>query len=77
MQVTGQATADELAGTLWRISSRSDAVGPECVEAGALPDGSGRVAVRHSHHPDATVLVYTADDWCGFLTALHHGEFDF
>ncbi|WP_199044499.1 DUF397 domain-containing protein, partial [Glycomyces salinus] len=42
----------ELAGIRWKISSRSTNNGGNCVEAGPLADGSGRVAVRHSHHPE-------------------------
>lgn len=67
----------ELAGIRWRISSRSDSGGGQCVEAGPLADGSGRVAVRHSHHPEGSLIVYTRAEWDAFLAGAKDGEFDF
>ncbi|MEO3922884.1 DUF397 domain-containing protein [Micromonosporaceae bacterium B7E4] len=61
----------------WHISSKSNTSGNNCVEAGPLADGSGRVAVRHSHHPDGPVIVYTRDEWDAFLAGAKDGEFDF
>jgi uncharacterized protein DUF397 len=57
---------DELANVGWHISSRSPTNGGSCVEAGPLLDGSGRVAVRHSHHQHAAVIVYTHAEWEAF-----------
>jgi hypothetical protein len=68
---------EELAGVAWHISTRSDDNGGNCVEAGPLRDGSGRVAVRHSHHPDGTVIVYSRAEWEAFTAGVHLGEFDF
>jgi len=68
---------DELASIDWHISSRSQSNGGSCVEAGPLRDGSGRVAVRHSHHPDAVVIVYTRTEWEAFTAGVRGGEFDF
>ncbi|MGH3687815.1 MAG: DUF397 domain-containing protein [Pseudonocardiaceae bacterium] len=48
-----------------------------CVEAGPLRDGSGRVAVRHSHHPDGAAIVYTRAEWDAFTAGVRLGEFDF
>ncbi|WP_199044703.1 DUF397 domain-containing protein, partial [Glycomyces salinus] len=45
-------SAAELDAIRWKISTRSTNNGGQCVEAGPLADGSGRVAVRHSHHPE-------------------------
>lgn len=70
-------SGEELAGIRWRKSSRSDSNGGQCVEAGPLADGSGRVAVRHSHHPDGSVIVYTRAEWVAFLAGARDGEFDF
>ncbi len=42
-----------------------------------LDDGSGRVAVRHSHHPEGSVIVYTRAEWDAFLSGAKDGEFDF
>lgn len=47
------------------------------MEAGPLADGSGRVAVRHSHHPDGQVIVYTRAEWGAFIGGVKDGEFDF
>jgi len=67
---------DARAGIAWRISSYSPNGGGSCVEAGALPDGTGRVVVRHSHHPDGLALVIGRDPWSAFLGALKDGQFD-
>ncbi len=67
--------AAELAGVAWHISTRSADNGGSCVEAGPLTDGSG-MAVRHSHHRDGAVLVYSRAAWMQFLGAVKNGEFD-
>lgn len=66
-----------LSGVDWHISSKSASNGGNCVEAGPLNDGTGRVAVRHSHHPDGPVIVYTHTEWAAFLNGVRNGEFDF
>ncbi|WP_329084102.1 DUF397 domain-containing protein [Streptosporangium sp. NBC_01469] len=68
---------DELAGVAWHISARSENGGGNCVEAGPLGDGSGRVAVRHSHRPGGEVIVYTRAEWEAFIGGVKDGEFDF
>lgn len=68
---------EELADVAWHISTRSPDGGGQCVEAGPLADGSGRVAVRHSHHPDGMVIVYTRAEWEAFVGGVKDGEFDF
>ncbi|GAB3219779.1 DUF397 domain-containing protein [Glycomyces halotolerans] len=77
MSTPQRLSAEELSGIRWHISTRSDSGGGQCVEAGPLSDGSGRVAVRHSHHPDGTVIVYTRAEWDAFLAGAKDGEFDF
>lgn len=67
----------DLADVAWHISTRSASSGGSCVEAGPLPDGSGRIAVRHSHHPDGEFIVYTRTEWDAFLAGVKDGEFDF
>ncbi|WP_199493264.1 DUF397 domain-containing protein [Marinitenerispora sediminis] len=42
-----------------------------------MNDGSGRVAVRHSHHPNGAVIVYTREEWAAFTAGVRAGEFDF
>ena len=77
MTYTGQVLGpDARAGVAWRISSYSSNSGGSCVEAGALPDGTGRVGVRHSHHPDGLAFVFGRDLWTAFLGDVKNGEFD-
>ncbi|REE98729.1 DUF397 domain-containing protein [Thermomonospora umbrina] len=68
---------DERAGVAWHISTYSPDNGGNCVEAGPLADGTERVAVRHSHHPDAQLILYTRAEWEAFLQGVRNGEFDF
>jgi hypothetical protein len=77
MSTEQQLSASELAGIRWRTSNRSSDNGGQCVEAGPLADGSGRIAVRHSHHPDGSLIVYTRAEWDAFLAGVKGGEFDF
>ncbi|MGH3808054.1 MAG: DUF397 domain-containing protein [Pseudonocardiaceae bacterium] len=80
MSTTGgpnAASHAELANVAWHISSRSDNNGMSCVEAGPLRDGSGRVAVRHSHHLHGAAIVYTRAEWDAFTAGVRLGEFDF
>lgn len=58
---------DARAVIAWRISSYSPNGGGSCVEAGALPDTTSRVAVRHSHHPDGLALVIDRPTWTTFI----------
>lgn len=67
----------ELTGVAWHISSHTSSGGANCVEAGPLNDGSGRIALRHSHHPDGVIVVYTAAEWDAFTAGVRDGEFDF
>jgi len=72
-QVLGPDARDEI---FWRISSYSPSGGGNCVETGTLPDATGRVAVRHSHHPDGLALVFGRDPWATFLDSVRAGEFN-
>jgi Domain of unknown function (DUF397) len=69
--------SETLPPVAWHVSTKSDAAGGNCVEAGPLLDGSGRIAVRHSKSPDAAVIIYTRAEWNAFLAAAKEGEFDF
>ncbi|MBF8185565.1 DUF397 domain-containing protein [Nonomuraea sp. K274] len=60
----------------WHISSFSASGGGNCVEAGPLNDGTGRVAVRHSKQ-QGDPIVYTKAEWQAFLAGVRAGEFDF
>ncbi|MFD0857288.1 DUF397 domain-containing protein [Actinomadura adrarensis] len=70
-------TPEERAHVAWHISTYSPNNGGSCVEAGPLNDGTERVAVRHSHHPDAEVILYTRAEWEAFLKGVRNREFDF
>jgi hypothetical protein len=73
----GALTPEQRSRVAWHISSFSPDGDGNCVEAGPLSDGSGRVAVRHSHHPDAEAIVYTRAEWEAFVAGVRNGEFDF
>lgn len=74
---TERLSPAELDRVAWHISTWSDNGGVACVEAGPLADGSDRVAVRHSRHPDDKVIVYTRAEWEAFVAGVKDGEFDF
>lgn len=76
-QSTEDVSHRDLARVPWHISSRSTSGGGNCVEAGPLNDGTGRVALRHSRHPDGPVIVYTRADWDAFVAGVKADEFDF
>lgn len=57
----------------WFKSSHSGTSG-NCAEIAKLDDG--RVAVRHSKHPDAAVLIFTPEEWAAFAAGFRDGEFD-
>jgi hypothetical protein len=61
---------EDLTGVTWRVSSRSNSGGGNCVEVGALVDGSGRVAVRDSKDRPGPVLLFPRTDWRAFLAAV-------
>ena len=65
-------TAPELAGAVWRKSSRSNGQG-QCVE---VAQHSTAVAVRDSKHPDGAVLTFTPAEWAVFIAGAKAGEFD-
>jgi hypothetical protein len=71
------ATAAESAGVTatevaWHVSTRSGNGDGNCVEAGPVLDGSGRIAVRDSKDRTGPVLVYGTTGWTAFLTTLKH-----
>ncbi|QKW34513.1 DUF397 domain-containing protein [Actinomadura sp. NAK00032] len=70
-------TPQQRADVAWHISSFSPNNGGNCVEAGPLADGTDRVAVRHSHRPDAETIIYTRAEWEAFLAGVRNNEFDF
>ncbi|MGH3864664.1 MAG: DUF397 domain-containing protein [Pseudonocardiaceae bacterium] len=65
---------DARAKVAWRISSYSPNYGGSCVEAGAVPDPTGRVAVRHSHHPNGLALIVDQPTWAAFVGGVKNDE---
>ncbi|MFJ2201514.1 DUF397 domain-containing protein [Streptomyces violaceusniger] len=57
----------------WRKSSYSNGQGAECVEvADGIP---GFVPVRDSKNPSGPALVFSAEDWTSFVSAVKAEEF--
>lgn len=70
-----ETAANRLPEVAWHISTRSGNGGGNCVEAGPVLDGSGRVAVRDSKDRAGAVMVYTSAEWTAFLTGIKAGHF--
>jgi hypothetical protein len=64
----------DLAGAVWRKSSRSNGNGGACVEVADLPDGSR--AVRDSKDQGGPTLLFTPAEWRAFVEGVKQGEFD-
>ena len=75
MAAQDAARAVALPEVAWHVSTRSGNGDGNCVEAGPVLDGSGRVAVRDSKDRTGHVLVYNRPGWTAFLTALKNGDF--
>ncbi|MFC5664520.1 DUF397 domain-containing protein [Kitasatospora misakiensis] len=62
-----------LADSKWRKSSYSGDAG-QCIE---VADGyPGVMPVRDSKDPDGPTLLFTADSWQSFVSAVRDGGFD-
>ena len=65
-------TARDLRTAVWRKSSYSNGDGGACIEvADGLP---GLVPVRDSKDSDGPALVFPADSWASFVSAVRLGE---
>ena len=65
-------TARDLRTAVWRKSSYSNGDGGACIEVAAgLP---GLVPVRDSKDSDGPALVFPADSWASFVSAVRLGE---
>ncbi|MFC7383244.1 DUF397 domain-containing protein [Sphaerisporangium rhizosphaerae] len=72
-----RSTSSEELRVSRHISRFSPNGGSDCVEAGPVLDGSDRIAVRHSHHPEGPIIVYSRTEWNAFLAGVRANEFDF
>ncbi|MEU6085135.1 DUF397 domain-containing protein [Streptomyces sp. NPDC047108] len=64
--------SSEYAATTWRKSSYSGASEGNCIE---VAEESALVPVRDSKDPDGPVLVFSADAWTAFVSAVKAGAF--
>ncbi|WP_433345089.1 DUF397 domain-containing protein [Micromonospora sp. CA-111912] len=65
----------DLAGAVWRTSSRSNDQGL-CVEvADNLVDTAGVVAIRDSKNPAGPALAVSPPGWTAFVDAIQVGRF--
>ncbi|MEU8180939.1 DUF397 domain-containing protein [Micromonospora sp. NPDC049044] len=67
--------SESMPNVAWHVSTRSPDNGGNCVEAGPVLDGSGRVAVRDSKDRAAATLVYGAAGWTAFVAGVKDGAF--
>jgi hypothetical protein len=63
--------SDDFLSAAWRKSSYSNSDGGECVEV--ADDLHAIVPVRDSKNPHGPVLVFPAEDWASFVTAVKGG----
>ncbi|MEU3569248.1 DUF397 domain-containing protein [Kitasatospora sp. NPDC036755] len=62
----------DLSGAAWFKSSYSNN-GGTCIEV--APGFPGLMPVRDSKDPQGPALVFPAEAWASFVTAVRHGEF--
>ncbi|MGK5630308.1 DUF397 domain-containing protein [Streptomyces sp. URMC 123] len=64
----------DMSAAIWRKSSHSGGSGGECIE---VAEGDlGTVPVRDSKDPHGPALLFRADAWSAFVTAVKNGQFD-
>ncbi|MFF5727688.1 DUF397 domain-containing protein [[Kitasatospora] papulosa] len=61
----------DLSATAWRKSSYSNSDGGQCVEVS--DDFAAVVPVRDSKNPHGPALVFAADGWSSFVSAVKDG----
>ncbi|MGH3313531.1 MAG: DUF397 domain-containing protein [Streptomyces sp.] len=67
------STSYDLSDAAWRKSSYSNGEGGACVE---VADGfAGVMPVRDSKAPEGPALVFPADRWTAFVSAVKDGAF--
>ncbi|MCQ8831721.1 DUF397 domain-containing protein [Streptomyces malaysiensis] len=63
----------DLSAAVWRKSSYSNGGDANCIEvADGYPD---IIPVRDSKDPNGPALVFSADKWSSFISAVQRGEF--
>ncbi|MFJ6615596.1 DUF397 domain-containing protein [Streptomyces sp. NPDC091289] len=72
MHINEPRTSDSAPATGWRKSSYSGGANAECLE---VADGHATVPVRDSKAPAGPAVVFSADGWSSFVTAVKHGAF--
>ncbi|MEU0806372.1 MULTISPECIES: DUF397 domain-containing protein [unclassified Streptomyces] len=65
----------DLTSAVWIKSSYSTSSGGECVEFSRSFAASGVIPVRDSKTPNRPALVFSADGWSSFVSAVIRGEF--
>ncbi|MEU9669502.1 DUF397 domain-containing protein [Streptomyces bobili] len=64
--------SSDLTAASWRKSSHSNQDGGACLEVS--DDFTAAVPVRDSKFPDGPVLVFPADRWTSFVSAVRGGQ---
>ncbi|MFG3406701.1 DUF397 domain-containing protein [Streptomyces sp. NPDC048142] len=72
MHINEPRIADNAPPTGWRKSSYSGGANAECLE---VADGHATVPVRDSKAAGGPAVVFSADGWSSFVTAIRNGEF--
>ncbi|WP_431043678.1 DUF397 domain-containing protein [Streptomyces sp. P1-3] len=68
-----RSTSIDLSTASWRKSSYSDGGADNCVE---VADGfPGVTPIRDSKDPHGPALLFSADGWSSFVSAVKRGEF--
>ncbi|MEV7284388.1 DUF397 domain-containing protein [Streptomyces sp. NPDC093252] len=65
------STPDSVGTARWIKSSYSSGEG-ECVEVACLP---GAVAARDSKNPTGPTLLFSREDWAGFIRGVNADQF--
>ncbi len=63
----------DLTALTWRKSSYSNSDGGACIEI--CDEVAGLVPVRDSKDPQGPALVFPAESWAAFVSAVRGGEF--
>ncbi|MCE4948274.1 DUF397 domain-containing protein [Streptomyces albulus] len=65
----------DLAAAAWVKSSYSGSDGGQCVEISPSFASAEVIPVRDSKVPQGPTLVFPADGWASFVSAVRYGEF--